>query len=459
MTKDRTIMTIHRIEYVILCSAIKNYETLKNVGSDWELSHAEVAVAADRLFQKGYILAGFPTEDLGGVQDLSLTRSEIQAHLDGKLNAFYYLTPQGGACWEALCHPDWHKYFGGYLARGIDIEKGVLQSEIICQNRQLIEHLLTITEHVFDQTVIVGTEVWENIEFWKATYWKTLPKAYRVRYQYQNFEWCIDSNTPQEWIEKDRQAKQWYWEILHWYTKPELDTNPSSLFEDVAPISYAALAETPNPQVEYLLLKCAVIFNNNGLIDIASSEHLSHVETLLAADSLFQKGDIKATVFADEYDAEGTPDVVLTMAGIQDHLDGRLKASYYLTPQGGAKWEAMAHPDWNKFLIANFLSIFPYEEGIIGTEREIIEQLLAVDSLILIHEHIPGTENWNVLEPFQATYWKTLPRGYHVSCEHKSSDFCPWKLDDNTPVEIVEEYEQASQWYENVKKWYTDPSL
>ena len=452
-------MSLHKIEYLILCSAIKNYETLQNVALDWRLSHTEVAIAAEHLFQKGYIKARFPTEDLGGVQDLSLTRSEIQAHLDGQLNAFYYLTPQGGACWEALSHPDWNKYFGGYLARGIDIEKNLQQSEIICQDRQLIEHLLTITEHIFDLTIIADTEVWENIEYWKATYWKTLPKAYRVRYQYQNFAWCIDSSTPQEWIEKDRQAKQWYSEILHWYTEPELDTNPSNLFGDVAPISYAALAETLNQEIEYLLLKCAVVFNDNGLINIASSEHLSHAETALAADSLFQKGDIKARVFADEYDAEGTPDVVFTMAGIQDHLDGRLRASYYLTPQGGARWEAMAHPDWDKFFIVNFLSNFPYEEGILGTQREIIEQLLAVDRLILIHEHIPRTEKWNLLEPFQATYWKTLPRGYHVSCEHKSSDFCPWELDNNTPAEIMEDYQRASQWYENLQKWYTDPTF
>ncbi|MGB8688107.1 MAG: hypothetical protein WCD53_12325 [Microcoleus sp.] len=432
---------------------------MKNVGSDWELSHAEVSVAADRLFQKGYILAGFPTEDLGGIKDFTLTRPQIQAHLDGKLNAFYYLTPQGGACWEALCHPDWNKYLGGYSNRIGDMDELLNESAIISQNKQLIEHLMSLTEYLYDHTIIYGTEVWEDIEFWKPTYWKTLPKAYKVTYQYQHFECCIDSNTPQECIEKDRQAEQWYSEMLDWYTEPELDTNPSNLFGDEDVNSYAILAETPNPKVEYLILEFAVICNYYGLRSVAYSKHLSHAETALAADSLFQKGDIKATVFADEDDTEGTSNVVLAMAGIQDHLDGRLLACYYLTPQGGARWEAMAHPDWNRFFIVNFLGQFPYEEGFFGTQREILEQLLALERLIFMYEHIPGTENWNVLEPWEATYWKTLPRGYHVSCEFQHNDsYLDYQKEGASP-KLIEEHEQVMQWFSEIQKWYTDPSF
>lgn len=458
-------MTIHRIEYLILCSVIRHKETLQNVALDWRLSHFEVAVAADRLFQKCHIKAMFPDEaifpeeDEGTIKDITLNRSQIQAHLDGKLSAYYYLTPEGGALWESLTHPDWNKYLGGYLNRVGDMDEFLNKSAIISQDKQLIEHLQSLTEHLFDHTIIDGTEVWEEIEFWKATYWKTLPKAYKVTYQYRSFEWYIDSNIPQEWIDKDRQAKQWYWEILRWYTEPELDTNPSKLFEDEELNSSEILAETPNLKNEYLILEFAVIFNYYGLRNVASSKCLSHAETALAAASLFQRGDIKATVLADEDDTEGTSNVILTMTGIQDHLDERFNATYYLTPQGGARWEAMAHPDWNKFCIVNFLGQFPYEEGFFGAQREIIEQLLTLDRLLFMYEHIPGSENWNVLEPWQATYWKTLPRGYHVSCEFQHSDFCPWKLDDNTPAQIVEEYQRASQWYENVKKWYTNPTF
>jgi len=435
------------------------------VASDWGLSHFEVAVAADRLFQKGHIKAMFPDEaifpkeDERTIKDITLNRSQIQAHLDGKLNAYYYLTREGGALWESLTDPDWNKYFADYSNRVGDMDEFLNQSQKISQNKELIEHLLSLTEYLYDHTIIYGTEIWEDIEFWKPTYWKTLPKAYKVTYQYQHFECCIDSNTPQECIEKDRQAKRWYPEMLDWYTEPELDTNPSNLFGDAEVNSYATLAETSNPKVEYLILEFAVICNYYGLRNVASSKCLSHAETALAANSLFQRGDIKATVFADECDTDGNSNVILTMAGIQDHLDEKFNACYYLTPQGGARWEAMAHPDWNKFFIVNFLGQFPYEEGFLGTQREIIEQLLALERLLFLYEHIPGTEKWNVLEPWEATYWKTLPQGYHVSCEFQRNDSCLDYRKEGASLELIEEHEQASQWYENIKKWYTDPKF
>ncbi|MEG4214073.1 hypothetical protein QUA27_01385 [Microcoleus sp. Pol14C6] len=455
-------MTIHRIEYLILSSVIEHYESLKNVASDWRLSHAEVAVAAERLFQKGYILAGFCTEDDKLIEGITLNRSQIQAHLDGKLNALYYLTPQGGARWESLTHPNWNHYRQWYMGSRRDEITGLIKSEITCCSRQIIEKIINLSEHLESQTILLETCVWEKIECWEATYWKTLPKAYKVTYQYRHFEWCINSNTPQEWIDKDRQARQWNSEILHWYTEPELDTNPSSLFGDEYLNSYPALAQTPNPKIEYLILEFAVIDNYYGLRRVAYSMHLSHAETALAADSLFQRGDIKAKVFADEDDTEGTSNVILTRAGIQDHLDGRLLVSYYLTPQGGARWEAMADPDWNKFFILKFFEPFPYEEQILGTQRQIIEQLLGLERFIFDRQHIRGKEVWDILEPWQATYWKTLPRGYRVRCESQpnaSDDSDLDYLKQGAPPELVEEYEQAMQRYENMNKWYTDPSF
>ncbi|WP_333151902.1 hypothetical protein [Microcoleus sp. B9-D4] len=433
------------------------------MASDFRLSHAELVVAADRLFQKGYILAGFRTEDEKIIEDITLNSSQIQAHLDGKLNTFYYLTPQGGARWESLTHPNWNHYEQWCMGSRPDKITGLIKSEITCCSRQIIEKLINFSEHLHSQTIISETCVWEEIYSWKATYWKTLPKAYKVTYQYRHFEWCISPNTPQEWIDKDRQARQWWHsEILQWYTKPELDTNPSSLFGDVELSSYATLAETPNPKVEYFILEFAIIDNYYGLRRVGYSMHLSHAETALAADSLFQRGEIKAKVFADEDDTEGTSNVILTRAGIQDHLDGRLLASYYLTPQGGARWEAMAHPDWNKFFILKFYEAFPYEEQILGTQRQIIEQLLGLERFIFDRQHIRGKEVWDVLEPWQATYWKTLPRGYHVRCESQpnaSDDSDLDYLKEGAPPELVEEYEQAMQRYEKIKKWYTNPSF
>jgi hypothetical protein len=300
--------------------------------------------------------------------------------------------------------------------------------------------------------IIPGTELWETLTPFQPTYWKTLPIGYQVRYETKIVEFDESAKRDPKLIEREKQAKNWCYSTRIWYT---------NYFKHCeAELNYsAALANSPNLKIEYLMLKF-VICKWEALISFAHSEQLSQAEVVVAADFLFQRGDIKAMVFTDEYDTEPASDVVLTRAGIQDHLIGRLVASYYLTPQGGARWEAMAHPDWNKFFIVNFRGAFPYyEHGILSTQREIIEQLLSLDHLIFKERHIPGTENWDVLEPWEATYWKTLPQGYHVSCEFQHNDsYLDYQKEGASP-ELIEEYQQARQWYENMEKWYTDPSF
>ncbi|NJK66885.1 MAG: hypothetical protein HC941_10350 [Microcoleus sp. SU_5_3] len=410
------------------------------------LTVAEITDVLHGLFLKGDLLAitSSDLDEYGVNRGFIPSKSEIELAIHQKINLFYFLTIQGGEKWESFSQPNWSLYWTGY------------GNFLGSADRKLLETYLALY-HLIDHgntraCIIPGTELWEILTPWQPTYWKTLPIGYQVRYESRSVEFDESAKRAPKLIEREKQAKNWYYSTRIWY---------ANYFKECeAELNYsAALAKSPNLKVEYLMLKF-VICKYEALNSFAHSENLSHSEVVLAADSLFLRGDIKAMIFADEYDTEATSDVVLTRAGIQDSLDGRLLAFYYLTPQGGAKWEAMAHPDWNKFLIANFRQIFPdYEEGILGTQREIVEQLLALDRLIFMYEHIPGTEVWNVLEPWQATYWKTLPRGYHVSCEFQHSDFYPWELDDNTPAEIVEEYKQASQWYENIKKWYTDPEF
>ncbi len=152
---------MNKVEYLILKSALYFHETLKNVAKDHKISHAEVAYSANCLFQNGDILAEInPNEDEirdyvavhqvrsdldryegypsplapfpeGGEDDndqislihkwlipnyqprrpVVLTLSQIEASLEGKLGAFYYLTPQGGTRWELITHPDWNRYY------------------------------------------------------------------------------------------------------------------------------------------------------------------------------------------------------------------------------------------------------------------------------------------------------------------------------------------------------------
>lgn len=413
------------------------------------LTVAEITDVLHGLFQKGDLLAITSSDTpLYKLEDFLNrgfipSKSEIESAIHQRINLFYFLTTQGGERWESFSQPNWDLYWTGY--------NGFLG----CADRKLLEAYLALY-HLIDHGntrayIIPGTESWEILTPWQATYWKTLPIGYEVRYESRSVEFDESAKRDPKLIEREKQADNWYSSTRIWYT---------NYFKQCeAELNYStALAKSPNLKVEYLMLKF-VICKCEALNSLAHSENLSHAEVVLAADSLFQRGDIKAMVFADLYDTEATSDVVLTRAGIQDNLDGRLLACYYLTPQGGARWEAMAHPDWNKFFILNFREFFPDEDEIFGTQREIFEQLLSLDRLILGKQHIRGTEVWNVLEPWEATYWKTLPRGYHVSCEFQRNDSYLDYQKEGSPPELVEEYEQANQWYENIKKWYTDPKF
>jgi hypothetical protein len=150
-----------------------------------------------------------------------------------------------------------------------------------------------------------------------------------------------------EWLEKLSNAQQEKGQKSgQSETEQKLAHNPSSLFNDTTPKYYTIPAETPNPQVEHSILKMAAISIYYSLNSVAYSQHFSHAEIAIAAYALFERGAIRIRVFADEYDKEGTPDVSLTMAGIQDYLSGRIKAFYYLTPQGKTLWETLSHlPD------------------------------------------------------------------------------------------------------------------
>lgn len=144
-----------------------------------------------------------------------------------------------------------------------------------------------------DQIPIPETVVWDVLEPWKVTYWKTLPKAYRCRYQYLNNP--KDFNTYSK-SEAYKEARKFYYSQNLWYVEPELDENPSSLFGDTTPDYYLTSAEVSHPKVEYSILEIAVIFNSYGLRSVAYSKNFSHAETSLAAHSLFERGDTSSGI-------------------------------------------------------------------------------------------------------------------------------------------------------------------
>ena len=441
---------MNELEYLILSSALTDSECLQHLALEFALPHAEVAIATNRLFQRGDILARVlnPSEDeLTRIIHVVLTMSEIQAHLDGKFSCCYCLTPQGGSRWEAVTHADWNRYF---LSKG---------SQIICTDRELIEQLLEASPYIHDNIPIPGTEIWDVLEPWEVTYWKTLPKAYRVRYQTRPLDWQITDNTPQELKENIEQVCKWYQEIEQWYVEPELDRAPPVSIDYEALNYYALLTKIAIEKAEYSLLTSAIL-TEVDLRLMAYTCELSHRETAKAADALFQKGYILAVIFDNKYRNYSMRDVILTKTGVQDCLNGQLEVNYYLTPSGGAYWESIAYPNWDKFLKLDSLEN-PREGKVIGARREIIEELLALNLLRGLYKQIPGTEVWKVMEPWEATYWKTLPKGYEVVYQTQQNQLVLDLLhkEESVPAEFVKRDQEATQLYHNMRKWYSDPQF
>jgi hypothetical protein len=217
---------MNKAEYFILRSAVTAHQWLRDVASKFGLSHTEIATAANRLFQSGNIVARVFTQrnDQEGTPNVVLTLPDIQAVLDAKLIASYELTSQGGAYWETIARADWNRYFQWDDYNNF-VEGRSFECELIGIDRQLMQELVNIhccylPGHAIP---ITGTEAWETLESWEPTYWKILPRAYRVSYQAREKVPSINLNTLPSWYEAHERAQKWYSEIKEWYTDPKYE--------------------------------------------------------------------------------------------------------------------------------------------------------------------------------------------------------------------------------------------
>ena len=111
--------------------------------------------------------------------------------------------------------------------------------------------------------------------------------------------------------------------------------------------------------------------------------------------------------------------------------------SYGMTSRGGARWEAVAKPDWSRFLDES-AGLDPDEVEVCGLDRDRVAAHIRRHTLFAV---TPGNELWKTLIPWQATYWKTLPRGYRVTAG--------WQHEAPTKTPDWESYQRWIQWYTN----------
>jgi hypothetical protein len=155
---------------------------------------------------------------------------------------------------------------------------------------------------------------------------------------------------------------------------------------------------------------------------------------------LFDRGWIEADGFEDET-APRPLDRQEIARALAQPVGGTTEGKwrYQLTAAGGAVWESFAAPDWDRFLD---IGIGMPEDGgeFIGASEKRLRRYLA-----LVHHQgyrvVPGSEQWDVVRPWQATYWKELPAGHRVRFSFTYDDRTPrW---DGIPHEVI----LLTEWY------------
>jgi hypothetical protein len=119
---------------------------------------------------------------ISGYDQLSIKDQIAADKIASEKMIHYRLTPEGGRQWELFAHPNWDMYIthsGGWGVSGREQRKG----EIICPRKCHVEYFLEEVGTIGEQ-IVEGTIEWDVLTPWEATYWKELPKAYRVRYMF-----------------------------------------------------------------------------------------------------------------------------------------------------------------------------------------------------------------------------------------------------------------------------------
>src|SRR5215210_6213459 len=130
---------------------------------------------------------------------------------------------------------------------------------------------------------------------------------------------------------------------------------------------------------EYWLLNSAVeawyplaLLVCDNLEEVFNREHhgLERDELVNVLAELFEGGDLLAKRVEKFTEKEiFTP----TRAEIEAALDGRVRCLYGLSSHGGARWEEVSRPQWERYITA-YVYGDPMEGRVIGSDRQLVEK-------------------------------------------------------------------------------------
>lgn len=166
---------------------------------------------------------------------------------------------------------------------------------------------------------------------------------------------------------------------------------------------------------------------------------------------LWTEGLIECAEEAEEadYTSSVPPDYELARQQFEfDHSSSDRPQSnlltYRLSPAGGEVWANYAGVDWSKFYNSWYDS-GRNEFRLSASGRRAIELALQLRTISPVP--VPKTERWEILGPWQATYWKILPAGHRISYRYETWPCAPSSYNEEEFRALQELWQEfASYW-------------
>lgn len=176
---------------------------------------------------------------------------------------------------------------------------------------------------------------------------------------------------------------------------------------------------------------------------------LNHSDLVATLYQMFQEGSLVALRESrEEPREEFTP----TRQEIERALEGKDDVYFGVTAFGGARWELESQPNWNRYIYTS-ISIDPNEGELICADRSLAEAFLSTQPW---WPEVEGSKSWEVLTPWQATYWKNLPEGHRVTFLHEEYSEADESRSWEKPEDYLEKMERQKKCCD-MQKWYRNP--
>jgi hypothetical protein len=125
-------------------------------------------------------------------------------------------------------------------------------------------------------------------------------------------------------------------------------------------------------------------------------------------------------------------------------LKGQNRMQYKLTDMGGKQWENLSNPNWDWYIEHSSAN-----RNVIIKARflHIAEQELQLCTYIEHWQPILSSRTYQVLCPWQATYWKTLSEGHKIDCQMQDSS-----------IRLLQDLTlEERSFLDKIWNWYTNP--